>query len=39
LGFNSYVKVVGYNTKNGLWTPLLVTPDYLLPLEDEEERL
>jgi hypothetical protein len=39
LGFKSYVKVVEYNTKNGLWTPLLVTPDYLLVLEDEEETL
>ncbi|MDR3147248.1 MAG: hypothetical protein LBU00_02585 [Treponema sp.] len=38
LGFRSYVRVVEYNAKNGLWTPLLVTPDYLLALEDEEEE-
>jgi hypothetical protein len=39
LGFNSYVKVVNHNTGKGLWTPLLVTPDYLLDLVNEEETL
>jgi hypothetical protein len=40
LGFTSYVKAVGYNSKHGLWTPLLVTPDYLLNLVyDDEERI
>jgi hypothetical protein len=32
-------EVVEYNTKKGLWILLLVTPDYLLVLEDEEEIL
>ncbi|MDR2759376.1 MAG: type II toxin-antitoxin system VapC family toxin [Spirochaetaceae bacterium] len=38
LGFASYVKAVEYNNKRGLWTPLLVTPDYLLNLADHEEE-
>jgi hypothetical protein len=39
LGFNSYIKVVEYNTKHSLWIPLLITPDYLLDLTNEEEAL
>jgi hypothetical protein len=39
LGFNSYVKVLDYNSKHGLEAPLLVTPDYLIALADEEEIL
>ncbi|MDR0452429.1 MAG: hypothetical protein LBH15_05250 [Treponema sp.] len=38
LGFNSYVKAMAYNGKYGLWTPLLVTPDYLLDLAQNEEE-
>jgi hypothetical protein len=39
LGFNSYIKVLDYNTKHELWSPLLITPDYLLNLSSEEEEL
>jgi hypothetical protein len=39
LGFTSYEKLRSYNEGHGLWTPLLVTPDYLLGLVDEEEPL
>ena len=36
LGFNAYLKVRDYNEKHGLWTPLLVTPEYFLNQEGEE---
>jgi predicted nucleic acid-binding protein len=36
LGFDTYIKVVNYNTKRELWTPVLITPDYLLNFTDEE---
>jgi hypothetical protein len=39
LGFHSYIKVLEYNTKQGLWSPLLITPEYLLNLTNEEESL
>jgi hypothetical protein len=37
LGFNAYLKIRDYNEKHGLWTPLLVTPEYFLKLDDGEE--
>jgi hypothetical protein len=37
LGINAYLKVREYNEKHGYWTPLLVTPENLINLEDEEE--
>ncbi|MDR3139363.1 MAG: type II toxin-antitoxin system VapC family toxin [Treponema sp.] len=37
LGFGSYIKVLEYNTKHELWSPLLITPDYLFDLTNEEE--
>jgi hypothetical protein len=39
LGMNSYLKIRAYNEKRGLWTPLSVTPENLINLEDEEETL
>jgi hypothetical protein len=37
LGINAYLKVREYNEKDGYWTPLLVTPENLINLEDGEE--
>jgi hypothetical protein len=37
LGFNTYIEVVRYNTDHGLWSPVLITPDYLLNPTNEEE--
>jgi hypothetical protein len=37
LGINAYLKVREYNEKYGYWTPLLVTPENLINLEDGEE--
>jgi hypothetical protein len=31
LGVAAQVKIQGYNERHGLWTPLLITPDALLP--------
>jgi hypothetical protein len=38
LGINTYLKVRDYNEKQRLWTPLLITPENLLNLEDEEKE-
>jgi hypothetical protein len=39
LGINAYLKVRDYNEKHGpLWTPLLITPENLINLEDEEKE-
>ena len=35
LGIQTFVKVKEYNEKHGLWTPLLLTPEDLLELEEE----
>jgi hypothetical protein len=37
LGFNAYLKIKDYNEKHGLWTPLLVTPEYFLYQDGGEE--
>ena len=37
LGFNAYLKIREYNEKHGLWTPLLVTPEYFLNFYEEED--
>jgi predicted nucleic acid-binding protein len=37
LGVNTYKKVLEYNIKHDLWTPLLVTPDYFSNLTEEEK--
>jgi hypothetical protein len=39
LGINAYLKVREYNEKHGLWTPLLITPENLIDLEEEEEEI
>jgi len=36
LGFNAYLKIREYNEKHGLWTPLLVTPEYFLNQDEGE---
>jgi hypothetical protein len=36
LGINAYLKIHAYNKKYGLWTPLLVTPENLITLEEVE---
>jgi hypothetical protein len=38
LGVNAYAKVRDYNEKNGLWTPLLITPEALIDLTEEEQE-
>jgi hypothetical protein len=38
LGINTYLKVRDYNEEQGLWTPLLITPENLLNFEDEEKE-
>ena len=38
LGLNAYLKVRAYNEKHELWTPLLVTPEYFINAEREEEN-
>ena len=38
LGINAYIKIRDYNDKHGLWTPLLVTPEYFLNLDDGEDE-
>jgi hypothetical protein len=38
LGINAYLKVRDYNEGQGLWTPLLITPENLINLEDEENE-
>jgi hypothetical protein len=38
LGINAYLKVRDYNETQGLWTPLLITPENLINLEDEEKE-
>jgi hypothetical protein len=38
LGFNAYLKIRDYNEKHGLWTPLLVTPEYFLNQDEGEEE-
>ena len=37
LGINAYIKIRDYNEKHGLWTPLLVTPEYFLNQDEVEE--
>jgi hypothetical protein len=37
LGLNSYVIIKKYNDNHNLWTPLLVTPEYLINIEDVED--
>jgi hypothetical protein len=39
LGINAYLKVREYNEKYGLWTPLLITPENLINLEESEEEV
>jgi hypothetical protein len=39
LGINAYLKVRDYNENQGLWTPLLITPENLINLEDEENNV
>jgi hypothetical protein len=36
LGLNAYLAVRGYNEKQGLWIPLLVTPEYFITIDAEE---
>jgi hypothetical protein len=36
LGANSYLKIREYNGGRHLWTPLLVTPDALMEIKEEE---
>jgi hypothetical protein len=36
LSYDTYVKVTEYNIKHGLWTTVLISPDYLLDKEEEE---
>jgi hypothetical protein len=38
LGINAYLKVREHNEKHGFWTPLLVTPENLINLEEGEEE-
>jgi hypothetical protein len=35
LGIHTFVKIKEYNEKNGLWTPLLITPESLIFIEEE----
>jgi hypothetical protein len=35
LGIHTFVKIKDYNEKNGLWTPLLITPESLIIIEEE----
>jgi hypothetical protein len=37
LGFNAYLKIRDYNEKHGLWTPLLVTPEYFVNQDEGDE--
>ena len=39
LGLNAYLGIRDYNEKHGLWTPLLVTPEYFLSQDEGEEGL
>jgi hypothetical protein len=39
LGMVSYIKIYEYNKQHGFCTPLLVTPDYLIKLEEETHEL
>jgi hypothetical protein len=39
LGLPAYIKMREYNEQHGLWTPLLVTPDALLPYTPLKEVL
>jgi hypothetical protein len=36
LGLNAYLTVREYNEKQGLWMPLLVTPEYFISIDMEE---
>jgi hypothetical protein len=36
LGLTSYTKILSYNDKCGLWTPVLVTPDTLMAIDEED---
>jgi hypothetical protein len=36
LGLNAYLKVREYNEKQGLWIPLLITPEYFIGVDAEE---
>ena len=37
LGFNAYLKIREYNEKHGYWTPLLVTPEYFINLDEGDD--
>jgi len=37
LGLNAYLKIRDSNEKHGLWTPLLVTPEYFVNLDEGED--
>jgi len=37
LGLNAYLKIKDYNDKHRLWTPLLVTPEYFINLNEVED--
>jgi hypothetical protein len=37
LGIETYAKARDYNDKHGLWTPLLVTPEYFFPDQGENQ--
>jgi hypothetical protein len=36
LGLNAYLTVREYNEKQGLWIPLLITPEYFISIDEEE---
>jgi hypothetical protein len=37
LGINAYLKIREYNEKHDYWTPLLVTPENLISIEEGED--
>ena len=39
LGINAYVKIREYNEKHGLWTPLLVTPEYFINQDEGDDEI
>jgi hypothetical protein len=39
LGLNAYIKIKDYNDKYGLWTPLMVTPEYFINKDEGEEDI
>jgi hypothetical protein len=39
LGMVSYTSILKYNEKHGLWTPVLITPETMIAMEEEKHEL